>query len=212
MIKKIFGSLNKDKKILYIINSKAANTTIVNVLHQHGYTSRISQEIDIAGLNYIFTFVRNPYERLVSRYVHMKYYFVPPNKRPSTLGVGPAILPSLKKYCKYYNVKLCEDNFNFPWFVKFTQENFDLHWEPQVDKFERQVISLDNIDFIGKVENLQHDFNTICGKTGIPQQRLPHKNKSKHKHYSEYYDDETRQIVAEIYSKDIEYFNYKFEG
>jgi hypothetical protein len=68
-----------------------------------------------------------------------------------------------------------------------------------------------DIDFIGKIENLQNDFNTICDNIGIPRKPLTQRNKSKHDHYSKYYDKETRDIVASRFAEDIEMFGYKFE-
>jgi hypothetical protein len=204
MIKKVYGSVNNDTKTLYIVNHKVANNTIVSILKKYGYTSRFG--VDPTDLNYIFTVVRNPYDRLLSRYSHLC-------RRISELNNGEKIknFPQDKNILNYFNGFPIEiKNFKFKDFVKFTQTVFDPHWEPQVDKFERQVDSLVNINYIGRFENLQEDFDIICDKIGIPRQKLPHKNKSKHKHYTEYYDDETRQIVAEKYAKDIEYFGYEF--
>lgn len=62
-----------------------------------------------------------------------------------------------------------------------------------------------------RYENLQNDFNQLCGHIGIPQVTLTSSNRSAHAHYSTYYDDESCEIVAEVFKDDIELFGYGFD-
>ena len=82
---------------------------------------------------------------------------------------------------------------------------------PQYDFIHSDFVNISCIKLI-RFENLQKDFNFACEIIKIPHQNLPHKNKTKHKHYSQYYDDETQEIVATRYAIDIDYFGYKFEN
>ena len=66
------------------------------------------------------------------------------------------------------------------------------------------------VDFIGKFENLETDFKYICKKININEVKLPHKNKTIRKNYREYYNENTKNIIADWYKKDIDYFKYKF--
>ena len=143
---------------------------------------------------FTFTFVRNPYDRLVSAFYYIKngntgWYYDKQLKRK--LGLG---------------------KLNFKDFVKtkLTQDTMSkCHFAPVFGHFVSPD-TISKIDFIGRVENLKSDFKIICNKLEISNIDIPHKNKGKHKHYTEYYDDETRQIVAKKYAKDIEYFGYEF--
>jgi hypothetical protein len=66
-------------------------------------------------------------------------------------------------------------------------------------------------DYLGRFETLQKDFDIICDRIGIKRTVLPHINKTAHKHYSEYYNLETKNLVEQIYHEDIKYYNYRFE-
>lgn len=84
-----------------------------------------------------------------------------------------------------------------------------------------QFIDINQLDFLSidgkcfaddwiKFESLNSDFKRVGNIAGMPTQPLPHRNKTKHKHYTEYYNNDTLEIVTNLYQKDIDYFGYKF--
>jgi hypothetical protein len=171
------------------IFSEASDNTII--YPNSYYASRVISVFDkfFCLDNYFtFGFVRNPFDRAVSSWKFGSHI--------SDWGV------SFKDFCM--QLRRIDTNPEKVFNDANTQHICDQYPLLKDDKLGVEV------NFIGRFENLQEDFNIICDKIGIPKQKLPHKNKGKHKHYTEYYDDETKQIVAEKYRKDIEYFGYEF--
>ena len=69
---------------------------------------------------------------------------------------------------------------------------------------------LNCMNYVMKLENFQKHFDILCDKIGISRVTLPHKNKTDHSKYQDYYDTETIKLIEELYSDDIETFGYKF--
>ena len=68
------------------------------------------------------------------------------------------------------------------------------------------------LDFIGRFENLEEDFRYIQEKLSIKCD-LPHINKSSEGkvHYSSFYNDSLQRNCRKVFKKDLDYFGYKFE-
>lgn len=132
-----------------------------------------------------FTFVRNPWDWFVSMYS---------KQRPKDLkGI------SFKDYILYYHM-FRNMNWEYP---------LNRMWVPFSDNF----IELD-MEFIGKFENLEEDFKTLCQKLGVKKKLLSeklHSNKSQRDpDYRKYYNKETKLYVETLFEEDIRRFGYEF--
>jgi len=64
------------------------------------------------------------------------------------------------------------------------------------------------MDFVGKFEDLQKDWNKVCDMLGVANY-LPHANKGRHiAPYDGLYSLESKEIVRKVYAKDFEMFDY----
>ena len=141
-----------------------------------------------------FAFVRNSWDRLLSLWLYFQ-------KR----GAHPVNSVDFTYFITHLESCICElDNSLF----SNSQRKINLLY-PQCH-FIFDWWGNNAVDFIGRFENLQSDYDIVCDKIGIPRRKLSHKNKTQHTHYSEYYNKETRDIVAEKYKQDIDYFGYEF--
>lgn len=66
------------------------------------------------------------------------------------------------------------------------------------------------LDFIGRFENLEKDFAFVCDKIGIEDKQLPNLLVTDRSDYSQYYDQETIDLVYKIYKQEINLFKFEF--
>jgi hypothetical protein len=129
-----------------------------------------------------FTFVRNPWDRFISIIVFKNH----------NLEKFPDLVDAFAKK-KLENEAISPSDF----------------FKPQAD-YVIDDNKVQALDFIGKTENMQADFDTICDRIGINRIQLDQKNKSQHDNYKRYYNDELKERLAHIYADDIKLFKYSF--
>jgi len=109
--------------------------------------------------------------------------------------------------------------------VGLTKDNIRQMSSPDMGYYSWQFIRMHgDIDrqalLIGRFENLQQEFLSIMKKLGVEEvdalqekfNSTPRINESRHSHYSKYYDDELRDLVAKKEKLLIDKYGYCFEA
>ena len=109
-------------------------------------------------------------------------------------------------YSKKVNIKF--KNYDFEEFLKYDLENN----MSVIDQYKYCTDKKNNfcLDEVIKFENLNNDFNKISSLFFNKKDMLNHLNKSDHKQYREYYNDNTKDKIYYYCKRDIEFFEYEF--
>lgn len=140
-----------------------------------------------------FSFVRNPWDRMVSMLRYGSFY---------GLSLGS-------------RGEICTDAY----FNKFKKIEYDYRFfnENQFEDLEEKHNSVymnilgEEMNFIGKFENLQEDLDLVCDLIKIKNNKLKHLEKSQMRlPYQQYYNNFNKSIISKKYEIDIKKFNYSF--
>ena len=215
---------SEEKKFIWFKNAKTAGTSMYRGI-------MINEIYDLVGYKenpeefllwwdsltdeklddyFKFTFVRNPFDRLVSAFNHI----VMENLLKLHMGQEREL-----NYVQLYML------FNL--FVQRGLQTYDInkdsvHWMTQYGH-----VAMDGyqyVDFVGKYENLESDWRHVAKKIGVSEE-LPYIGASstakessetrevyQNLHYSKFYrNQEIIDIVSKFYKKDIDIFGYKLE-
>lgn len=148
---------------------------------------------------YTFSFVRNPWDRIVSWYFYHKHK---DNRAEFKLYRESTFESWVKDGCPT-TWPDNEDPYTM-FYGKGRKKTPLIQRTFLTDPNDKMIV-----DFIGKLENFDSDFAKVRKKLGITN-KPKHENKGKHKPYREYYDQEMVTIVEKLCKPDIDTFGYSF--
>ena len=154
---------------------------------------------------YTFSFVRNPWDRLVSCYRDKIEGEVKDFTQFSDSGIAHCLA----------RFDVFSANMSFEAFVyavaSIPDAQADEHFRSQ-HNYLTNVGGDIAVDFVGRYENLEADFRYVAERIGLPPKiSLPRMQANPRRvNYVDYYTAATRDIVATRFAQDIEFFAYWF--
>ena len=153
--------------------------------HFHAYQIKfILGELEFSQY-WVFSFVRNPWDREVSEY---HYALRNPNHRQHHAVKNLADFDEFIDWRFSTDIKNCK-----------TQRSY-------LQDIDGKLL----VDYVGKVHTLEADLERICKKLKIKKPDLERKNKSEHERYDRYYSTKTIEMVAKVYKEDVDEFGFNF--
>ena len=146
-----------------------------------------------------FSFVRNPWDRLLSAFAHLKGNGEPLAARE--VAWSETHLSSIATF-EDFVLKLRDAEF------RGLIVN-DVHFRPQVDWIILPGSDQIAVDYLGRFESLDEDFAQIARRLGV-RKPLAIRKASQRPPYREAYSAAMRGIVDEIFQKDIKLLGYEF--
>jgi Sulfotransferase family len=156
------------------------------------YVDRLGSESWASA--FTFTFVRNPWDMMVSSYVWwLQGAPAHPHLRP--LAAEVAQLADFGAFLRHRLGQSCINEFVGDPRDWFMADGADL------------------VGFVGRYEELTDDIARICDRLGIERTRRPEPprlNESRRRPYQDYYTGEARALVAQRFRYEIDRFGYTF--
>jgi hypothetical protein len=152
---------------------------------QHLHAGQIRTAVGDARFDsyFKFSFVRNPFSKVVSQYAYMQ---------------GRA---DLRRF-----LGMRKDT-SFRRYLKLIQRRLHVQWEPQRNfVYEGDHLA---VDFLGHYETIGVDMAKVFERVGVDA-RLPHLNRSERRDTREYYGPKERAVIESVYADDLETFGYSF--
>jgi hypothetical protein len=204
--------ISRSKKFIFIHIPKTAGSSIRNALRPYTRTltgrfiKNVVRPRDVFHVNqmpahidavqtrlmlgdefynsaFSFAFVRNPWDREVSMYHYIR--------------TTP----------QHHLFRIVSELPDFESYIRWVRNEAPVNqWDFIADCRQGEII----VDHVAKFENIAEEFKAITDRIGIATE-LPKVNASKRsRDYRSYYTEETREIVAELFTTDIKKFSYSF--
>lgn len=209
--------------LLYCLMPKSASRQWRGLLSRIGPRKRLSmsqlhaKDIEQYFSNsFKFTFVREPFERLLSSYKD-KFVARRTFDRPLLKYYGAKILLRFRPNVTNKSLESLDD-ITFPEFVEYiikdgVNEGFDRHWNHYIDQCNPCLIKY---DFIGRYEYLAEDGNYMLRKAGEDRIRFPEEKPfDTREQLLSYYSQIPLDWILDlgrIYRSNFEMFGYAFPG